>query len=115
VTAIRIIPRADESSFPYDDAKRVLDALPNVRRTETDISAIIAAGIRARWPQHLIDSHRELLARGKCFDFEVDGGISCTLWEDNIFFRFFGAEHERCCLPAIEEMAHTLGCELLRQ
>jgi len=115
LSAIRIIPPTDDAPFPYEDAKKILERLPGVTKTETDIPAIVAAGTKLGWPTAVIDKHWEWMRRGKCFDFNVDDGISCTLWEDNIFFRFFNSGHEQKCLPIIESMAEQLGCRLLRQ
>lgn len=40
MSAIRIIPPTDESPFPYDDAKRLLDALRWSDRAKRDLDAI---------------------------------------------------------------------------
>jgi hypothetical protein len=114
VSAIRIIPPTDEAPFPYDAAKAILEGLPGVSRSETDIPEIVAAGARFGWPKAMIDEHWELMRRGKCFDYHVEDGISCTLWEDNIFFGFHSGEHEDACLPVIQSMAAQLGCRILR-
>jgi hypothetical protein len=112
MAAMRIIPATDEAPFPYERAKDLLEHLPMVSKTPTDIPAIVAAGARFGWPKALIDRHWEWMRRGMCLDFNVPGGISCTLWEDNIFFRFFDGDHEDRCLPVIADLASQLGCRL---
>ncbi|MBN1311120.1 MAG: hypothetical protein JXB30_06845 [Anaerolineae bacterium] len=114
MSAIRIIPTSDDAEFPYADAKRLLDSLPGVNRKETDIPAIIEAGVKAGWPKALVEEHRRLMRSGKCFDYAVDGGIRCTLWENNIFFSFSNRTHEEQCLPIIEMLANQLQCKLFR-
>ena len=54
------------------------------------------------------------MKNGKCFDFSTDAGITCTLWEDNIFFRLQSAEHEAQCTPIIEDLAVRLSCRVMR-
>jgi hypothetical protein len=81
---------------------------------QTDIPSVIAAGKRLGWPQALIDVHLEYMKNGKCFDITTDAGITCTLWEDNIFFRFQSAEHEAQCTPIIEDLAVRLSCRVMR-
>ena len=81
---------------------------------QTDIPSVIAAGKRVGWPQALIDVHLGYMKNGKCFDFTTDAGITCTLWEDNIFFRFQDAEHEAQCMPIIEDLAVRLSCRVMR-
>ena len=49
MSAIRIIPPTDEAPFPYDAAKAILEGLPGVSRSETDIPEIVAAGARFGW------------------------------------------------------------------
>lgn len=115
MSTIRIIPATDDASFPYSAALHALQELPDVVQEETDIPAIIHAGKRIGWPQKVIDEHFGYLERGQCFDFCVENGISCTLWEDNIFFQFFDADHERFCLPQITDLAKRLDCRMLHQ
>jgi hypothetical protein len=111
---MRIIPGTDDGAFPYEEARYLLEHLPGVTKTETDIPAMVAAGTRIGWPKEMIDAHWELMRRGRCFTFHVDGGISCRLWEDNIFFGFSGRAHEECCLPVIEDLARQLRCRVLK-
>jgi hypothetical protein len=120
MTAIRILPATDDDlgpPFPYDLALRRLKAIPGVTMSETDIPAIVAAGTRVGWPQSLVDWHWEAMRAGGVYDFASpdDEGLSCTLWRDNIFFRFTSQEHEQSCIPRIEELARELGCRILRQ
>ncbi|MGE3808504.1 MAG: hypothetical protein AB7K24_27890 [Gemmataceae bacterium] len=64
--------------------------LPDAVVEPKDFGPLIAAGRRMRWTPHMIQSHEEMAARGKCFDFRwktVDETEICgTLYEDNIFF-----------------------------
>ncbi|MBP9087056.1 MAG: hypothetical protein KBG15_13125 [Kofleriaceae bacterium] len=120
MTAIRIIPASDDDlgpPFPYEVAFRLLKAIPGVIMSETDIPAIVAAGIRLGWPQSLVDWHWEAMRIGGVYDFEslADDGFSCTLWRDNIFFRFTSHEHEKACRPRIEALARELRCRVLQQ
>lgn len=73
------------------------------------------AGKKIGWTDQMVDEHWEMMRRGKCFDFSVENGISCTLWEDNIFFRFFSADHQDVCVPVIESLARQLGCSIMVQ
>ena len=114
MAAMRIIPGTDDAAFPYEEARFLLEHLPGVRKTETDIPAMVAAGTRMGWTKEMVDAHWELMRRGRCFDFHVDDGVSCTLWENNIFFHFFGRTHEERCLPLIEDLARQLRCRLRR-
>jgi hypothetical protein len=114
MSAIRIVP-SGHAPFPYQKAKDLLERLPGVSKSQTDIPSIIAAGAKVGWPQALIDQHWEWMHSGKCFDFAVPDGISCTLWHDNIFFRFFDRDHATRCLPLIHDLANQLGCRLLSQ
>jgi hypothetical protein len=115
LTAIRIVPPSDEAPFPYEAARGILERLPGVTKSETDIPAIVAAGAKLGWPQDVIDEHWEWMRRGKCFDFNVEDGVSGTLWEDNIFFRIVDFAHEEACLPLISAIARQLSCRITRQ
>ena len=86
MAAVRIVPSDDDAEFPYAEALVLLQAMRGAVQEQTDIRSVIAAGKRLGWPQALIDVHLEYMKNGKCFDFTTDAGISCTLWEDNIFF-----------------------------
>jgi hypothetical protein len=114
MTGVRIVPSDDDAEFPYTKALALLQEMEGADQHETDIPAIIAAGKRFGWPQALIDEHFEYIKNGKCFDFHTDAGISCTLWEDNIFFGFYDAEHEAQCMPIIEDLAVRLSCRVMR-
>jgi hypothetical protein len=114
LAAVRIAPSDDDAEFPYTKALGLLQEMDGAVQEETDIPSVIAAGKRLGWPQALIDDHFEYIRNGKCFDFTTDAGISCTLWEDNIFFRFYGAEHEAQCMPIIEDLAVRLSCRVMR-
>jgi hypothetical protein len=111
--AVRIVPSDDDAEFPYAEALVLLQAMRGAVQEQTDIPSVIAAGKRLGWPQALIDVHLEYMRHGKCFDFTTDAGISCTLWEDNIFFRFQSAEHEAQCMPLIEDLAVRLSCRVM--
>lgn len=113
---MRIIPPTDDGDFPYDAALRLLQQSPDIRQRPTDITAIVTHGIAIGWPQDLVDLHMRWLQEGGVFDFDdaEQEGISCTLWRDNIFFRFFSDSHHTRCIPMIEAMASTLGCRILR-
>jgi hypothetical protein len=114
MAAVRIVPSDDDAEFPYAEALVLLQAMRGAVQEQTDIPSVIAAGKRLGWPQALIDVHLEYMKHGKCFDFTTDAGISCTLWEDNIFFRFQSAEHEAQCMPIIEDLAVRLSCRVMR-
>jgi hypothetical protein len=114
MAAVRIVPSDDDAEFPYAEALVLLQAMPGAVQEQTDIPPVIAAGKRFGWPQALIDVHLEYIENGKCFDFTTDAGLSCTLWEDNIFCRFHGAEHQAECTPIIEDLAVRLSCRVMR-
>jgi len=114
VAAVRIVPSDDDAEFPYAEALLSLQAMRGAVQEQADIASVIAAGKRVGWPQALIDVHLEYMKHGKCFDFTTDAGISCTLWEDNIFFRFRSAQHEAQCMPIIEDLAARLSCRVIR-
>ncbi len=117
MTAFRIIPATDDAAFPYEEALRLLEAIPGVAKADTDIPGIVAAGVKVGWPQSLVDWHWEVMEKGGVFDFvgPGDAGISCTLWADNIFFRFASASHEEASMPFIENLARTLKCRIIQQ
>lgn len=109
MAAVRIVPSDDDAEFAYAEALVLLQAMRGAVQEQTDIPSVIAAGKRMGWPQALIDVHLKYMNNGKCFDFTTDTGISCTLWEDNIFFRFQSVEHEAQGMPIIEDLAARLS------
>ena len=116
MTGIRLIP-ADEVNFPYDAVVSALRNLPGMCFDELDIPAMVAAGKRIGWPQSLIDSHWDLMKRGKCFSFyqEETPGLTGSFYENNVFFSFNSAEHEAACRPQIDLLAKIPGVSLLVQ
>lgn len=88
MAAIRLIPRTDDADFPREEARALIESLPEVVLIPTDFESMIAAGRRMGWPPKLIRANEELAARGNCNSFEWNGEpkISGTLYEDNVFF-----------------------------
>lgn len=113
MTGLRLVPAAG-ATFPHAQVKRLLQSIPSMDLDPLDIPALVAAGKAMGWSQTVIDHHWTLLAHGKCFRFEQDGGVelSGTLYEDNVFFSFADADHDAACRPVVEKLAKKLGLEL---
>ena len=114
MAAIRLIPKTDESEFPYDAALKLIQSLPDVMLRPQDFTQMIATGKRIGWPEVMIRSHEEMAARGKCFQFRWDGypALSGSLFEDNVFFSII--DDEQATLEFINAWATKLDVRVFR-
>jgi len=114
--AARLIPKTDESEFPYEEVRRRLFENPSTRVRPFDFGPMIEAGKRMGWTEEMIRTNEELSHRGRCFAFEMtqEPFLRGTLYEDNVFFSFSGAEHERASMHAIEGLAREFDVRVLR-
>ena len=110
--AVRLIPKTDDASFPYDAAKRLL--AQDADLTPKDFGPMIEAGRRMRWTEAMIRANEELARRGKCFDFQmrVEPSLSGSLFEDNVFFSVTG--DEKAALAYIRRLAKELGVRVFK-
>jgi len=117
MAACRLIPKTDDAAFPYDEAMRVLIVeQPAMTFQPKDFAPLIAAGRdHAHWSPELIREHEEMAQRGRCFDFRLERAphLQGTLFEDNIWFSFHSAEHEKSCLRFIERLREYLDVRIL--
>jgi hypothetical protein len=116
MSGVRLIPKTDESEFPYQKAKQILlFSLKDMSFQSTDFAPMIVAGERIGWTEEMITAHQALAEGGNCFDFrlQINPYLSGTLYEDNIFFRFVDSEQERECMPLIQELATRLDVRVL--
>src|SRR5437870_1892326 len=100
MSGIRLIPKTDESEFPYMEARQILlFELHDVFFKPTDFDALISAGKRVGWTAEMIAEHQAMAERKKCFDFRMESVpyLSGTLYEDNIFFSFYDSQQEKQC------------------
>jgi hypothetical protein len=116
MSGVRLIPKTDESEFPYQEAKQILlFSFQDLSFQSTDFAPMIVAGKRIGWTEEMLIAHEALAERGNCFDFrlQISPYLNGTLYEDNIFFRFVDSEHERECMPLIPELATRLEVRVL--
>ena len=113
MSAIRIVPRDDDSAFPYERALGELRTL-GVALVPKDFTAMLNAGRRMGWSEAMIRANEELAERGKCYDFQQTGPphLRGSLFENNIYFSFESGEHQEACLPLIHTLAETLGAQI---
>jgi hypothetical protein len=112
--AIRLIPKTDESDFPYDAALELIRQLPHVDLRPKDFAPLLEAGRRMRWTDKMIRSHEEMAARGKCYEFRWAGppALLGTLFEDNVFFNVIG--DEQATLRFIQAWADKLDVRVFQ-
>jgi hypothetical protein len=81
----------------------------------TNFEALIAAGRKhGHWPEALVREHEEMAKRGKCFSFKLQSPpfLQGTLYEDNVWFSFYSADHQKACIPIIESLREKLDVRI---
>ncbi len=115
--ACRLIPKTDDSAFPYDEAMRLLIlAQPAMTIKPKDFDELIEAGRKhGHWSPELIREHEEMAKRKRCFDFFLDRPpyLRGTLFENNIWFSLYSPEHEKACLRMIEALRQRLDVRII--
>lgn len=116
MSAARLIPKTDESPFPYDDALRLL-ILDNSEMNfcKKDFGPLIEAGRRFHWTEETLRINEEMAARGKCYDFDlaIPPFVRGTLYEDNVFITIgvYG-EYEKDAADLVKQWAKQLDVRL---
>ena len=113
MSVIRIVPRDDDSPFPYQRAHEELRTL-GVTLAPKDFTAMLNAGRRIGWSEAMIRANEELAERGNCYDFyqTATPRLRGSLFENNIYFSFESGEHQEACLPLIRTLADSLGAAI---
>ena len=111
MSGTRLVPAGPAAPFPYDEAKRLLLAMPRMSVGKVDFGRQIEVGKRLGWSKEMLDGHAGLLARGRCFTFRQDQPpwLRGTFYEANVWFEFDDQKQEETMRPAILSFAQTLG------
>ncbi len=108
---MRLIPKTDDSAFPYEKAiEKILYAESEISFEPVDFDLLIEKGANIGWTDDMLEEHRMMQKRGKCFNFRDNQryGLWGTIWEDNILFYFESKEHQLKCLQKIQSLAQVL-------